>query len=318
MATTAGARAVASVTVPLPASLDASAAVLAARGPGDRWFCLEQPDRDHFALATLGAAYVIEARGPDRFREAACDAQNLGRRTFADDPGRDPDRPAASGPVLTGGFAFSPEGGRAPEWSSFAPALLVLPEVSLARGRGEARMTVNAAVDGTEPVEAVLRRVQHRLASLHPARMPLLDPDPVGRPRVASATPPAHFEHAVAQGVDRIRAGELEKIVLAREVRVHSRSAADPAPCWGRCARCSRPASASASARRRARSSARRRSCWCGARALAPRPWRWPGRPAAAPTRPSTIISASSLRARPRTVRSRRSWRAGSSARWPR
>ncbi len=37
--------------------------------------------------------------------------------------------------------------------------------------------------------------------------------------------PPAHYEEAVARAVQRIRAGELEKIVLAREVEVHA-----PAP----------------------------------------------------------------------------------------
>ena len=59
---------------------------------------------------------------------------------------------------------------------------------------------------------------------MRPSGMPLLDPDPVARPRVSGAAPPAHFEGAVARAVERIRAGELEKVVLAREVRVHTRS----------------------------------------------------------------------------------------------
>ncbi len=60
--------------------------------------------------------------------------------------------------------------------------------------------------------------------------MPLLDPDPVATPRVAGAAPPEHFESAVARGVERIRAGELDKLVLAREVRVHAPAPIDPAP----------------------------------------------------------------------------------------
>ena len=59
--------------------------------------------------------------------------------------------------------------------------------------------------------------------------MPLLDPDPVGRVRVASAMPPEHYEGAVARGVERIRAGAFEKIVLAREVQVHAPRAHDAA-----------------------------------------------------------------------------------------
>jgi salicylate biosynthesis isochorismate synthase/menaquinone-specific isochorismate synthase len=60
--------------------------------------------------------------------------------------------------------------------------------------------------------------------------MPLLDPEPVERARVAGAAPPAHYESAVARAVERIHAGELEKIVLAREVRVHAARELDPAP----------------------------------------------------------------------------------------
>jgi isochorismate synthase len=62
--------------------------------------------------------------------------------------------------------------------------------------------------------------------------MPLLDPDPVVKARVASAAPPEHFEGAVARAVERIEAGELEKVVLAREVRVHAGAAIDPAPVY--------------------------------------------------------------------------------------
>ena len=230
IALAAGARGIASVTVPVPADLDVSAAVLAARRADDRFFCLEQPDRGGFALAALGAAFVAEARGRERFQELACAVRNLAGRTLADDPAADPRRPAAAGPVLTGGFAFSPEGGAAPEWASLSPALLVLPEVALARQDGQVRLTVNVGVDGDESPGALVERVQARLAELSPAAMPLFDPDPVERARVASALPPSHYEEAVARAVERIRAGHVDKVVLAREVRVHAPAELDPAP----------------------------------------------------------------------------------------
>ncbi len=50
----------------------------------------------------------------------------------------------------------------------------------------------------------------------------MLDPAPSGRFRIASVAPPEHFEAAVARAVERIRAGDFEKIVLAREVAVHA------------------------------------------------------------------------------------------------
>jgi salicylate biosynthesis isochorismate synthase/menaquinone-specific isochorismate synthase len=64
-------------------------------------------------------------------------------------------------------------------------------------------------------------------------RLPLLDPAPAGRYRVESVMPPSHFEEAVARGVERIAAGELEKLVLAREVEVQAPVAHDPAAILG-------------------------------------------------------------------------------------
>jgi salicylate biosynthesis isochorismate synthase/menaquinone-specific isochorismate synthase len=45
--------------------------------------------------------------------------------------------------------------------------------------------------------------------------------------------PPSHYEQAVAGAVERIRSGELEKVVLAREVDVHAPAAHDPAALLG-------------------------------------------------------------------------------------
>jgi isochorismate synthase len=224
---------IAAITVPVQAELDLSAAVLSARRPDDRFSCLEQPDRDGFVLAGLGEAVTIEARGAGRFAELATRARELGRAAVADDPAEDPGRPPAAGPVFVGGFAFAHNGGSSPEWSSLPPASLVMPEVALSRQGGEARLTLNAVVQPDDDVEAVVERLLRRVGDLAPASMPLLDPDPVERTRVASAAPPSHYEHAVERAVERIRAGELEKVVLAREVRAHAPSPHDPAAVFG-------------------------------------------------------------------------------------
>src|SRR5437764_4127449 len=89
---------------------------------------------------------------------------------------------------------------------------------------------------GTErALRAAVRRVrlEQRLRELRSAPLPLLDPAPVTRARVSSVMPPEHYEAAVARAVERIRAGELQKIVLAREVAVHAAAAHDPAALHG-------------------------------------------------------------------------------------
>jgi salicylate biosynthesis isochorismate synthase/menaquinone-specific isochorismate synthase len=224
-----GEAAIASVTVPLAGVPDPSAAILAARRHDDPWFCLELPERDDFALATVGQAALIERRGDERFQQAAAAAAALAARVRGDEP----HGPTGSGPVLVGGFAFAPAGGATPEWSPLAPLRLTLPELALARSGEETLLTLSVAVAPDDAPGEAVERGRTRLAALEPAHMPLLDPDPVAPARVASAAPPAHYESAVARAVERIRAGELEKVVLAREVRVNAASGLDPAPVFG-------------------------------------------------------------------------------------
>jgi salicylate biosynthesis isochorismate synthase/menaquinone-specific isochorismate synthase len=76
-------------------------------------------------------------------------------------------------------------------------------------------------------------RARMRLASLRSEPLPMLDPAPTGAVAVESAADPGAFEAGVAQAVERIRAGELEKVVLAREVRAEAPRAHDPAALFG-------------------------------------------------------------------------------------
>jgi isochorismate synthase len=228
-----GGSAVAAITEPIPAGLDLSAAVLNARRADDRFACLEQPDRDGFVLAALGQAVTLEAGEAGRFTAVSSRARELGRAAFADDPAADPERPPAAGPVFVGGFAFADDGGSSPEWSGLPPACLVLPEVALVRQAGEARMTLTAVVRPDDDADGILERLRERVGELRESSMPLLDPDPVEPTRVASAAPPSHYEQAVERAVERIRAGELEKVVLAREVRAHAPADHDPAAVLG-------------------------------------------------------------------------------------
>jgi salicylate biosynthesis isochorismate synthase/menaquinone-specific isochorismate synthase len=110
----------------------------------------------------------------------------------------------------------------------------VVPELSLARRGEHVALTLNADVAPDDTAADVLARVERRLGELRRgAQVPLLDPDPAGAYKVNSPMPPAHYEEAVARGVQRIRAGELEKIVLAREVEVRAPVDHDPAAIIG-------------------------------------------------------------------------------------
>jgi salicylate biosynthesis isochorismate synthase len=208
----------ASVTASVKQSLDPTAAAVASRRPGEPWFCLEQPDRDGSALAAIGCVRVLEARGADRFGVIGREWSALAADVLADDL----DGPPGSGLVAVGGFAFADGGGGSSRWEGFAPASMIVPELSLARRGDRVALTLNVAVAPDDTVEDLLARVRGRLDELRAPALPMLDPAPAGAYRVLSPMPPAHFEEAVARAVERIRAGELEKIVLARDVEVHS------------------------------------------------------------------------------------------------
>jgi isochorismate synthase len=224
-----GRRRLVSVTIDLEAPIDPVAAVFASRLASDRWFCWEHPDAG-FALGGLGSAHEVVSRGEGRFEDVGRACAEIARGRLADEPD---DLPGGAGPVWVGGFAFAPSGGTAPHWSSFPPALAVLPELSVVSSGGRCLLTVAALTGaGFEPARA-LARVEARLASLGDAELPLLDPNPIGAVSIRSALPPERYEAAVESARERIRSGELEKTVLAREVIVDAPSAHDPAALHG-------------------------------------------------------------------------------------
>jgi salicylate biosynthesis isochorismate synthase len=213
-----GRPALASVTSSVAPEIDPSAVAAMSRRAGEPWFCLEQPDRERSAVAALGCVRALSATGSGRFRDVARDWADVAADACADDL----DGPPGSGLVVLGGFAFAADGGASARWEGFAPASMIVPEVSLARRGDRVALTVNAEVAPDDTVDDLRARVATRLGELRNTPLPLLDPAPAGQYRVLSPMPPSHYEEAVARAVERIRGGEFEKIVLARDVEVHA------------------------------------------------------------------------------------------------
>jgi salicylate biosynthesis isochorismate synthase/menaquinone-specific isochorismate synthase len=223
-----GRRTLVSITAPID-GLDPCAAVFASRLASDRWFCWEQPDRG-FALAALGSAHEVTSRGPGRFEDVAAECVRLGEEAVVDEPRG---LPAGAGPVWTGGFSFSPDGASSATWSSFAPASMSIPDVSLCRSGEATFLTANLVLVPGEDPAAALERVESRVAGLRADPLPMIDPDRSERPAIGSARPPGDFEAAVEAATARIGDTELLKVVLAREVLVTAASAHDPAGVFG-------------------------------------------------------------------------------------
>jgi salicylate biosynthesis isochorismate synthase/menaquinone-specific isochorismate synthase len=178
----------------------------------------------------VGSAAEVVSRGPGRFAEVASDCAEIARELVPDAPGG---LPAGAGPVFTGGFAFDPVGGRESQWSSLAPAQLTLPELVLWRRGSEAFVTLTARVGGEVTAEVALAAARARLSSLEAGALPPPGPGSARETRVSGRRAPGDYEDSVRRAVERIEAGAVEKVVLAREVLVEADSAHDPAVVFG-------------------------------------------------------------------------------------
>jgi salicylate biosynthesis isochorismate synthase len=207
---------------------DPCGAVFASRLASDRWYCWQQPDRG-FALAALGSAHEVISRGPDRFRDAARECLAVAAAgTVSGDEGLGP----GAGPVFVGGFAFEPEGGATGTWSSFPPAAMVLPELSIRRHGESCHLTLNV-VAGEGEADGSLERAAARLSGLRDRGLPMIEPHRTGQTEIRSVRPPGEFERAVATATERIAGGDLSKVVLAREVVATAPAAHDAAALYG-------------------------------------------------------------------------------------
>ena len=235
---------------------------LASRGRD--WFCFEQPDRD--------GARARDARRVARLDRPAPTASPASPRRGARLAGEaSPTRPTARRARASSPSAASPSpptvAARRTGPAS-APGGLVVPEVALARRGRDVRLTVTALAGPDDVPDELAAAWSARLAELRAAPLPLLDPAPAGRFRIASVAPPEHYEAAVARAVERIRAGELREDRARPRSRRPRAGAARRGGGLRRAARRVRaPASCSAPAAATPPSSPPRPSCSCGARA---------------------------------------------------
>jgi isochorismate synthase len=177
-------------------------------------------------LVARGVVHAIEASGEDRFAELSRGCGALWEQlVVVGDAG-----PIDCGPLLLGGFGFT-NAAPAGAWSGFPAARLVLPQVLLIERRGQQWLTVSfAAGDPRQELEE-LRPV---LASLFEPDEPRRSGgsgarssvngecggDPGPEYRVQSDRSHGRYRQQVEMALGDIVDGDLEKVVLARSLRV--------------------------------------------------------------------------------------------------
>jgi menaquinone-specific isochorismate synthase len=153
-------------------------------------------------LVGWGRALEVATSGPERFAQAQQWWQSVVDRAVI----RDDIHLPGTGPVAFGSFSFSP--------NSPAGAMLVVPEVVVGR-RGSQWWMTTIGVDSHLPVSFAPSVACPPVA-------------PVDVTFADGALSGAQWSTVVARAVGRINAGEMDKVVLARDLAVNAGSAIDP------------------------------------------------------------------------------------------
>ncbi|MGO0575345.1 isochorismate synthase [Ornithinimicrobium panacihumi] len=158
--------------------------------------------REGDGLIGWGRAAVVQTRGAERFAAAEAWWDELRAAAVVDDDIRLP----GSGLVAFGSFAFDDGSGD--------PSVLVVPQMLIGRRDGLAWVTQVVGADEPWPAE-------------HPSELlartnPLLDRlDPVVEGE--GTVPPDEWPGVITRAIGRIDSGEVDKVVLARDVQVRHR-----------------------------------------------------------------------------------------------
>ena len=167
---------------------------------------------DGLELVGTGAAARIETADEDRFETVRSIAADLFSAV-------DHEGPPATRPRFVGGFSFDPDRDPSSTWAGFPAASFVLPQVQVTRTDEGTWLSVTACGDDVtvERVEERLDRVSRTVRDL-----PQMQPSN-GQPGVRStAIRPSKrdWTEIVDRTVDRIRANDLRKVVLATAMDV--------------------------------------------------------------------------------------------------
>jgi isochorismate synthase len=196
-------------------------AALEAMPPDGFRFAWERP-KDGFALTAGGAARRFVAQGARRFHEMSERVGTALRSAITGGPAA-AELPA---PFVLGGFSFFDQLDET-QWPGFGPAQLVIPRWMKLHTRRGAHTVLSAAVGGDDDPAAAaagLHRLGETLATAAATATVAGRPDPPSAPsrlqRADEVEGHRHWLEMVRHALERIRAGGLTKVVLARAVEL--------------------------------------------------------------------------------------------------
>ena len=187
-----------------------------AAGPQSRVFWNQSAD--NMAMAGAGIAMSCEGSGESRFRKMGSAYRRLVSEAYVDTCTSYP----LAAPVALGGFAFDPAAPPNPAWENHPDALLVVPRFLFLTADDVSWYTINLQVSADsntdDAVEEVLAELEELLGAVG-------EPVGDGQPALCPITDDTSSAWAdkvndILHGIQR---GEVQKVVLARELRLRGR-----------------------------------------------------------------------------------------------
>ncbi len=194
---------------------------LAAAEGGARFYWEDR--RGGVAFAGAGMAVELMEWGPQRFKRIA----NYARELFAGARLESDDNPL-SGPRLLGGFAFRSDFTPDNTWSIYSPAFFVLPHYQLVRDGNRMWLTINAQIPPEESPASLIPDIkaalEQKIAQLKAAQGSMGADEQSALVGIDYPMRYPTWEKIISSATERIRAGALRKVVLARaaELRFHT------------------------------------------------------------------------------------------------
>ncbi|MCA1032497.1 isochorismate synthase [Bacillus timonensis] len=190
------------------------------RYQGERFFW-QSPSKKHIFVG-LGSSYKIEAiNSPNRFQHMEEEWKELmGQHELIGHS-----NVFGTGPILFGGFSFDPLKHKTNLWKNFKDGMFSLPTILLSVIEGKVWLTKNIVV--TEEIEEKItefEKIEREILDNNE----LFPKEQQGKHITELDIEPEKWKSTVGQVAYDIQQNEIEKVVLAREIRIKSNQLIDP------------------------------------------------------------------------------------------
>ncbi|MGM7720722.1 isochorismate synthase [Metabacillus sp. Hm71] len=188
---------------------------------GERFFW-STPTAD-MTMVGLGNELVIDNENQtfERFQKIEKEWKRFNKRVVTESQ-----KQIGTGPLLFGGFSFDPKKEKGLLWEEFSEAKFVLPTIMLTKFQNKAYLTINKVITPLDQLDTCIRHFEQSLENEPPF---IYQKDcEKGNEFASIELKTAEWVEAIEKATADIRANELDKVVLAREVHLEFMNKINP------------------------------------------------------------------------------------------